>query len=96
MKIVRWESTPNPNAQRLWLDVPAIDPQGPPQSYFDAVGAQGTVLGKALFAVSGVCNVLIKGDWITVGKRPDADWKAVKSGVSKAIAPIDGFGGERG
>ncbi len=85
-RAVRFEDTPNPNAVKCWLDAPI---EGAPRSYFSADEAadpeRGTPLAAALFAVPGVTNLLLMGDWMTVSKAASADWKAVKAGVQQAL-----------
>lgn len=82
MKVVEFESTPNPNAVKCWLDGRVSEG---PRSYFNAAAAAGDPLAGALFAIPGVVNVLILGDWITVSKSPEASWPAVKSGVRRVL-----------
>jgi hypothetical protein len=81
-RVIRYQETPNPNAVKCVLDRPAG--RGV-RSYFKAEDAAGDALAAALFAVPGVTNLLINGDWITVSKRPEADWKKIKAGVEAAL-----------
>lgn len=77
-----FQPTPNPNAVKCILDRKATER---PRSYFRAQEAAGDPLGAALFAIAGVTNVLISGDWITVNKSPEADWKSVKAGIERVL-----------
>jgi hypothetical protein len=83
MKVVSFESTPNPNAVKCLLDGRVS--QGP-RSYRDAGAAAGDPLARRLFEIDGVTNVLILGDWITVGKEPAVGWAEIKAGVRRVLA----------
>lgn len=86
-KVLRFDATPNPNALKCVLDGPIMGPEEAPRSYFGAEAAReaGDALGMALFAVSGVTNVLIHRGWITVCKRPESAWGPIKVGVRGAL-----------
>ncbi len=77
-----FQTTPNPNAIKCVLDRTIADR---PRSYFRAEEAAADPVGAGLFAIRGVTNVLINGDWITVNKSPEADWKDVKAGVERVL-----------
>ena len=77
-----FQQTPNPNAIKCLLDRRAGDR---PRSYFKAEEASGDALAARLFAIPGVTNILINGDWIAVNKRPEVDWKPVKAGVERVL-----------
>lgn len=84
-KVVRFDTTPNPNALKCVLDAPVTDT---PRSYFSSeqAGLAADALGIALFAVPGVTNVLIHSDWITICKAPDAPWNGIKDGIKEVLA----------
>ena len=77
-----FQETPNPNAVKCVLDRRTGDRA---RSYFRAEQAAGDALGAALFSVAGVTNVLINGDWVTIGKRPEASWREVRAGVERVL-----------
>lgn len=81
--ITQFQPTPNPNALKCLLSPRLADP---PRSYRSAAEAGGDPLAGALFAVPGVAGLLLSGDWMTVNKAPEADWKAVKKGVQAVLA----------
>lgn len=85
-RITSFESTPNPNALKCLVEP---SPASVPRSYFKPEQAAGDPLAEALFAIEGVTNVLIHTTFITVCKRPDARWPAIKKGVERAL---DGAG----
>lgn len=85
--ITRFEETPNPNALKCILDRPISDH---PRSFLNAGMADGDPLASALFGVEGVAVVLMNGDWVTVNKRPEADWGKVKAGVKRVLAEQGG------
>ena len=47
--------------------------------------AAGSPLGERLFALSGVANVLIAENVVTIGKEPGASWGGLKSAIGTAI-----------
>ena len=82
-RVTRYEETPNPNALKCILDRPISDH---PKSFRTPDAATGDALAESLFAVDGVAVLLMNGDWITITKSPDANWKAVKVGVERVLA----------
>lgn len=74
--------TPNPNAMRFALDVslPAtVTASSPEQAGDDAfVGA--------LLAIDGVVSVFGTGTFVTVTRRPGADWEPIIPAVQEAAA----------
>lgn len=71
--ITRIETTPNPNARKL-----IVEPSpGEIRSYFTPDDAQGDQLGKALFEIPGITNVLIHTKFISVCVSPGTSWKSV-------------------
>ena len=47
--------------------------------------AAGSPLGERLFALSGVANVLIAENVVTIGKEPGASWSGLKTAIGAAI-----------
>ena len=82
-RVTEFESTPNPNAVKCWLDHPISHG---PQSFLNAAQACADPLASALFSEAGVTNVLFNGDWMTIGKPADAAWPAIKSKVKSVLA----------
>ncbi len=83
MQIVRYESTPNPNALKCWLDTPISTR---PRSFRSRDDAATDPLAGALFDEAGLTCLLLNGDWMTITRSPGADWSAVKSRVSAILA----------
>lgn len=80
--VTQFQPTPNPNALKCILDARLPDP---PRSFRSAAEAQADPLGASLFQVKGVAGLLLNGDWMTVSKRPEADWPSVKKGVQDVL-----------
>ena len=80
--VTSFESTPNPNAVKCWLDRPIS--QGP-RSFRSAGEASSDPIARALFDEVGATTVLFNGDWLTVNKRPEADWPAVKARIKRVL-----------
>src|SRR5688572_19682791 len=81
-RVTEFESTPNPNAVKCWLDRPISDG---PRSFLNAQMATSDPVAAALFEQAGVTTVLFNGDWVTVNKPADADWSRVKASVKRVL-----------
>lgn len=77
-----FQETPNPHALKCVLDREMAPER---RSFFNAEQAGGDPIAAALFAIPGVTNVLMSGDWLTVGKSPEAEWKTVKAGITRVL-----------
>jgi len=77
------QATPNPNAAKFLLDG-SVSEQ--PLSFFNAGAAEGHPLASKLFDITGVSSVLLLGDFITVNKSPEADWKEITTRVEAVLA----------
>ena len=76
------QATPNPNALKFILSA-EIAPQT--LSFFSAEQARGHPVASQLFAIPGVVSVLLLGDFVTVNKRPDARWPAIRRKVEAVL-----------
>jgi hypothetical protein len=86
IRVTEFESTPNPNALKCMLDRRVSEER---RSYSDASAAAADPIAARLFAVEGVVGVMLLGDWLTVLKAPDAPWRAIRAGVTRALAGAD-------
>ncbi len=74
--------TPNPNAMKYSLDVKLPGTLNLP----NAEAAAGNAFATAVFAVEGVQSLFGVNDFVTVTRRPGADWDIITAGVQKAAA----------
>ena len=81
--VTRYETTPNPDAIKCWLDRPISEG---PRSFLNAEMATEDTIAAALFAEAGAICVLFNGDWLTVNKPPEADWRQVKKHIERILA----------
>ena len=81
-QVIEFESTPNPNAMKCWLDRPISDG---PRSFFNSQAAETDPIAHALFSQAGVTNLLFNGDWLTVNKPAEAEWAAMKTKVKRVL-----------
>ena len=79
------QPTPNPNAVKFVLDRVIADR---PISFFDPASGKDHPIASRLFAIAGVTNLLILGDFVTVNKRPEARWAEIKSKVERTLASV--------
>lgn len=81
--IVRYETTPNPNALKCILDRPI---SAGPRSFLNAAMAAGDPLAAALFREAPITTLLMNGGWMTINKKPDVEWRSVKPKVERVLA----------
>jgi hypothetical protein len=80
--ITEFVTTPNPNALKCVVS----GSLGPgPRSFSSPSAAATDPLANALLALPGITSVLIHDSWFTVSKSPDADWKTLKTALSRAV-----------
>jgi hypothetical protein len=82
-KVSDIQPTPNPNALKFMLDKDVVEQ---PTSFFNAAQAIDHPLAKKLFAIPGVSSLLLLGDFITVNKQPDVEWKDITKAVETVLA----------
>lgn len=76
------QPTPNPNAMKYVLDRPVSTES---VSFFNAEAATTHPLATRLFEVEGVSSLLLLKDFITINKRPEANWADVTKKVKKIL-----------
>jgi Scaffold protein Nfu/NifU N terminal len=81
---VRFQATPNPNAGKFIVGRPVVEGKAS-KSYYSAAQAGGDAMAGALFAIDGVASLFMVEDFITVTKKPDADWAALVPAVIGTI-----------
>ena len=79
------ESTPNPNSLKFTTDDEPFLQNGV-AAFTSAEEAEDHPLAKRLFAVSGVEDVFITPEFVTVSKAPHVDWSAVTPDVEDILA----------
>jgi hypothetical protein len=55
-------------------------------AFHSAAEAASDPLGAALFALGGVTSVLVVPAFVTVTKRPEADWDPLVADVERVLA----------
>ena len=87
-----FESTPNPDALKCDVVVPAI-PSDAIRSYDHArppaAGDEGDPIAAALLEVPRVAGVFIGPAFVTIRRAPGAAWPAIKSAVTKVLRDHD-------
>lgn len=84
-EVTEFETTPNPNALKVWVDRPLSDR---PLSFLDSSQAHRNPIAARLFALPGVTSILINGKWLTVNKERDESWKRLRKAVREALAEL--------
>jgi len=80
---VQVSTTPNEHALKFTLDRPAIESGH--KTYANAEAGEESVVAKALFGLEGVASVFLMADFITVTKKPEANWDNLQSAAVEAI-----------
>jgi hypothetical protein len=81
---VRFQTTPNPNAGKFIVGRAVVEGRAS-KSYYSAAQASAEPVAAALFALDGVASLFMVEDFITVTKKPEADWAAMVPAVIEAI-----------
>jgi len=74
--------TPNPNAMKFSLDVKLPGTV----NLANAEAATGNPFAAAVFEVEGVQSLFGVNDFVTVTRKPGADWDVITAGVQQAAA----------
>jgi len=74
--------TPNPNAMKFSLDSKLSGPM----NFQSAEAAAGNAFAAAVFGIDGVVQVFGVNDFVTVTRRPGADWNPIVEAVQAAAA----------
>ncbi|MCZ6835357.1 MAG: NifU N-terminal domain-containing protein [Planctomycetota bacterium] len=85
-RITQYETTPNPNALKCWLDKPISTR---PRSFLNAEMASEDAIADALFSKAGATCVLMNVDWITINKSAGVNWKSMKTKVEKILGEVE-------
>lgn len=78
------QPTPNPNSLKFTAPGRTFIDKGL-LSFRSAEEAAAHPLAAALFAIEGVCDVLILPEFVTVTKRPDVPWDALEASVMEVL-----------
>jgi NFU1 iron-sulfur cluster scaffold homolog, mitochondrial len=73
-KVIEVQPTPNPNAAKFVLNGEITDR---PVSFLSPAEGAGHPLASQLFGIKGVASVLLLGDFVTINKQADAEWKQI-------------------
>ncbi len=72
--------TPNPNAMKYDLDVKLTGSL----NLANAEAAAGNPFAEAVFGIEGVQSLFGVNDFVTVTRKPGADWDVIVAGVEQA------------
>ena len=84
MATVSPSTTPNPDAMKYTLDRPLAAPMNLANA--EAAATEGNEFAVAVFATEGVASVFGTTDFVTVTRRPGADWAPITAAVEAAAA----------
>ena len=75
--------TPNPNSMKFTLNRILVE-KGV-QSFSRPEQAEGSVLGRRLFAIPGVRSVFMTGNFVSIGRDAARDWQEIIPRVEQAL-----------
>lgn len=84
MPTIRSETTPNPNSLKFSVDEGSFL-DGGMEAFSSAEQAEGHPLGKRLFSISGVDDVFITPDFVTVSKTSASEWVQLAPKVESTL-----------
>ena len=76
--------TPNPDAMKYTLDRPLAAPMNVADA--GAAAAAGNAFAAAVLEADGVASVFGTADFVTITRRPGADWEPITAAVQAAAA----------
>jgi hypothetical protein len=80
------QPTPNPNAMKFVLDATITST---PARFYSQEEAASHPLATRLLSVAGVSNIMLLGDFVTVGKKPEARWSEIKPQITRLLQSAD-------
>lgn len=83
MRIIQIEPTPSPNAMKITLDERL--PRGQRHTWTAANRDKAPDLIKRLLDIPGVAEVFHTADFMSVERKPGADWERILAGVRRAF-----------
>lgn len=86
---IQFQPTPNPNAGKFTAERAVVEGNAS-RSYFSAEQAASDPLAAALFEIDGVNSLFMVEDFVTVTKRPDAQWSDLVPRVTSAMDGVLG------
>jgi hypothetical protein len=82
---VQFSPTPNPNAGKFTADRAVVEGRAS-RSFYSAAQAGSDPVAAALFELDGVASIFMVEDFVTVTKRPDADWGELIPRITETLA----------
>lgn len=77
------EGTPNPNAVKFTLDRPSTERRS--ETFRAGSDPDASPLGARIFALDGVTNVFMTGNFVSVTKEDDVGWDELGPQVVAAL-----------
>uniref|UniRef100_A0A182PZJ4 NFU1 iron-sulfur cluster scaffold homolog, mitochondrial n=1 Tax=Anopheles farauti TaxID=69004 RepID=A0A182PZJ4_9DIPT len=81
---IQTQDTPNPDSLKFLPGVSVLE-KGQTMDFPNVSSAQCSPLAKLLFRVEGVRAVFFGGDFVTISKQEDAEWRLIKPEVFAVI-----------
>lgn len=80
---IRITPTPNPNAMKFTVGATLVSAGS--RTFDSAIEADRDPLAKRLFQETGVRSVFMLGNFVTVSRQPDVEWRDLIPRVERAL-----------
>lgn len=81
---IQVQDTPNPDSLKFLPGVDVLG-KGNTRDFPSQMSAMSSPLAKLIFRVEGVRSVFFGGDFITISKQEDAEWRVLKPEIFAVI-----------
>ncbi|CRL07370.1 CLUMA_CG020348, isoform A [Clunio marinus] len=81
---IQTQDTPNPDSLKFLPGIEVLG-KGNTRDFPNATAALSSPLAKLIFRIEGVQSVFFGGDFITVSKQEDAEWRVMKPEIFAVI-----------
>lgn len=81
---IQTQDTPNPDSLKFLPGIEVLG-KGNTKDFPSAMSAMSSPLAKLIFRIEGVRGVFFGGDFITVSKEEDAEWRIMKPEIFAVI-----------
>ena len=84
---IQTEETPNPQSLKFLPDRKIMG-ESEPLSFTDSDSCSRSPFAKQLLEIDGIAGVFLGSDFVTITKKPDADWFILKPFVLNTLMKL--------
>lgn len=86
MSTITAEITPNPNTLKFNIGATLVESGS--VNFTDPAKAKGVLLAETLFGIEHVLGIMVGRDFVTVTKRPEANWQILAEPIIQALKEL--------